>query len=254
MDREILVNLGLKKYKMCKEEPKRFFIRSIVAGLYLGMATILSYTLGCLLFKDALVASKIAVAFSFGIGLVAICLLGAELFTGNCFTSIMPVLDKQLKLHQVFKMWIVCYIGNFIGVFIVCMLFVLSGVNEALMKEYMGTVMNAKMAIEPLPLFIRAILCNFIVCIASFAGTKLKSETAKVLVIIVVVAAFVLPGFEHSIANMGIFTVGFGSLQGAIGFDWLPLHMVLSTLGNIIGGSVLLGVPIYYMNVEKNRG
>lgn len=254
MDRELLVNIGLTKYKMCHEEPKMFFMRSIVAGLYLGMATILSYTLGCLLFKDALVASKIAVAFSFGIGLVTICLLGSELFTGNCFTSIMPVLDKQLKLHQVFKMWSICYIGNFVGVFIVCILFVLSGVNQGLMKEYMKTVMDAKMAFDPLQLLIRAILCNFVVCIATFAGLKLKSETAKVLVMIIVVAAFVLPGFEHSIANMGVFTVGFGSLQGTIGFDWLPLHMLLSTLGNIIGGSILLGVPIYYMNVKKNRG
>lgn len=251
MDRELLVSKGLEKYTMCNQDPRRFFMRSVVAGLYLGMATILSYTLGCLLFKDALVAGKIAVAFSFGIGLVAISLLGAELFTGNCFTSIMPVLDKKLKLHQVFKMWFVCYIGNFVGVFIVCILFVLSGVNQALMKEYMKTVMDAKMTFEPLQLFIRAILCNFVVCIASFAGTKLKSEAAKVIIIIVVVAAFVLPGFEHSIANMGIFTVGFGELQGAIGFDWVPLHMLLSTLGNIIGGSVLLGVPIYYMNVEK---
>lgn len=251
MDRELLVDKGLEKYNMCQEDPQRFFMRSIVAGLYLGMATILSYTLGCLLFKDVLVASKIAVAFTFGIGLVAICLLGAELFTGNCFTSIMPVLDKKLKLHQVFKMWIICYLGNFIGIFVVCGLFVLSGVNQLIMKEYMTTVMHAKIAFDPLQLFIRAILCNFVVCIASFAGIKLKSEAAKAIIIIVVVAGFVLPGFEHSIANMGIFTVGFGELQGSIGFDWVPLHMLLSTLGNIIGGSVLLGVPVYYMNVEK---
>ena len=110
MSFEMLSNLGIKKYEMCRDEPGRFFARSIVAGLYLGLATILSVTLGTLLFQSNLIASKIAVAASFGIGLVIIVILGSELFTGNCFTTMIPVYGKKLKFTQIIPMWIICYI------------------------------------------------------------------------------------------------------------------------------------------------
>ena len=87
MSFEMLSDLGIKKYEMCRDDIGRFFARSVVAGLYLGLATILSTTLGTLLFKDNLIASKIAVAGSFGIGLVIIVILGSELFTGNCYNN-----------------------------------------------------------------------------------------------------------------------------------------------------------------------
>ena len=50
MDYELLEKAAMTKYKMSKKDPFRFFIRSIVAGLYLGLATILSYT--CLLYTS----------------------------------------------------------------------------------------------------------------------------------------------------------------------------------------------------------
>ena len=61
----------------------------------------------------------------------------------------------------------------------------------------------------------------------------------------VFVMAFVLPGFEHCVANMGIFTMGVTQLGTSIDWTMLPLHMLISTIGNIIGGSLLLAVPIY---------
>ena len=127
MSFEMLSDLGIKKYEMCRDEPGRFLARSVVAGLYLGLATILSTTLGTLLFQNNLIASKIAVAGSFGIGLVIIVILGSELFTGNCFTTMIPVYGKKLKFRQIIPMWVVCYIGNFIGISLICILFVKSG-------------------------------------------------------------------------------------------------------------------------------
>ncbi len=110
-DIEVLCQLGHTKRNMAKKDPLRFFVRSFMAGAYLGVAAILSYTLGAMLQQNS-VASKIAVAATFGIGLVAIVYLGAELFTGNCFVTIMPVLNKELKFREIIPMWIICYVGN----------------------------------------------------------------------------------------------------------------------------------------------
>lgn len=251
MDHDLLVNLGLTKYKVFTEEPKKFFVRSIVAGLYLGVATILSYTLGAMLFVEHPAIAKIALAGTFGIGLAAISLLGAELFTGNCFTTIMPVYDKQIRFVKILPMWLVCYLGNFVGIFTVCFLFVKSGVNSTILTNYISDVMHHKMEFEALQLFIKGILCNFTVCVAAYAGIKLKNEVAKIIMYLVIVMAFVLPGFDHSIANMGSLTIGFTELGNTLPSGWVPLHMLLTTAGNIIGGACLLAWPIYAMNKPK---
>lgn len=251
-DIEVLSKLGKVKYNIMKTDPLRFFVRSFMAGAYLGAAAILSYTLGAML-SDHGVIAKIAVAATFGIGLVAIVYLGAELFTGNCFVTIMPVLKGELKIRDIIPMWVMCYLGNMVGISLICFLFIKSGAQKSVMIPYLETVMTSKLEFNIFELFIKGILCNFIVCIAAYSGIKIKDETARLIVIMVFVMAFVLPGFEHCIANAGIFTMGLTQLGNAIDWSMLPLHMLISTLGNIVGGSILLAVPIYVMFREAKK-
>lgn len=246
MNREMLINKGLAKYDMFFNERRTFIVRSLLGGLYLGLAVIFSYTLGALLtYYYTPIVGKMGIAFTFGIGLVAIYLLGAELFTGNCFSGILSCFAKKSSLMDYFKMLFVCYAGNFVGIFIICGLFVLSGVNMSYIEPYFEDLMATKAAIPIMELFIRGILANFVVCMGSLAAALIKTESAKIITIMLLVAAFVLPGFEHSIANMGIFTIGYGI--GYSNFAIIPLHMLLSTMGNIIGGALLFALPVYLM-------
>lgn len=250
-DIETLCNAGISKCQMAKNDPKRFFVRAFMAGAYLGVAGILSYTLGALL-VDNVAASKIAVAGSFGIGLVAIIFLGAELFTGNCFVTMIPVLNKQMKLRELVKPWILCYLGNCVGIALICWLFIAGGSQSKIMTPYLQNLLTTKLDFDVVQLFIRGILCNFAVCIAAYAGIKIQDATTRLIVVMVMVMAFVLPGFEHCIANAGIFTMGIAQLGGSIDWSTLPLHMLISTIGNIIGGSVLLAFPVYYIFRKNN--
>lgn len=252
-DFELLNRVAMTKYDMAKNEPFRFYVRSLVAGLYLGMATILSYTLAVILNNVSYEVAKIAFAGSFGIGLVVIVLLGSELFTGNCFTTIIPVFHRDLKFYQILPMWGICYIGNFIGIALLMFLFIHTGSNQEALQSYLTYVITGKLQFDACQLFIKGILCNFIVCVAVFAGLKIKSESAKMIVMLIVVMSFVLPGFEHSIANMGTFSMGFFALGNSILWSGLGLHMLISTIGNIIGGSLLLGLPIYLMSKPKGH-
>ncbi|MEI3327913.1 MAG: formate/nitrite transporter family protein [Thomasclavelia sp.] len=79
---------------------------------------------------------------------------------------------------------------------------------------------------------------------------KMQDDTAKTIIMMIVVMAFVLPGFEHSIANMGYFTLGITGLGTS--FDWslLPLHMLIATLGNIVGGNIIR-IPAIYDDKTK---
>jgi Formate/nitrite family of transporters len=251
-DIEVLSKLGKIKHNIMKTDPLRFFMRSFMAGAYLGSAAVLSYTLGAMLQSHG-VAAKIAVAATFGIGLVAIVYLGAELFTGNCFVTIMPVLKGELKIKDIIPMWVVCYIGNMVGIGLISFLFIKSGAQEKIMIPYLTTMMESKLQFDVFDLLIKGIMCNFIVCIAAYSGIKIKDETARLIVIMVFVMAFVLPGFEHCVANAGVFTMGVTQLGNAIDWGMLPLHMLVSTIGNIIGGSLLLAVPIYIVFREPKK-
>lgn len=244
-DLELIVNAGMGKINMAKNDPKRFFIRSLMAGLYLGGAMIISYTLCVMINTFNPVMGKIALAFSFGIGLAAIVFLGAELFTGNCFSTAICVYDKRVKFTDILPAWFLCFFGNVFAIAFVGFLFIKSGSNFALLKEYLEPVIQAKFVFDPIELFIKGILCNFLVCIAAYSGMKLKSESGKFMMIIAFVGAFVLPGFDHCIANAGLFGMGLTLFGTGIDIPMMLLHLLISCLGNIVGGSVMLGLFVY---------
>lgn len=150
-------------------------------------------------------------------------------------------------MRDILPMWITCYIGNMVGIAFICFLFIKGGSQEAIMTPYLKGIMEAKLHFNAVELLIRGILCNFIVCVAAYSGVKVKDDTAKLIIVMILVMTFVLPGFEHCVANGGIFAMGMTQLGNTVDWSLMPLHMLLSTIGNIIGGSVLLAVPVYMM-------
>ena len=212
---------------------------------------ILSYTLGAL-YADNTAISKTLVAFTFGIGLVCIVFMNAELFTGNCLTTIIPLYHKQVKFRDLIPAWIICYIGNMLGIVLIGFMFIISQKDSNLFENYLHSVCNSKLTFTIIPLFLKAVLCNFIVCMASFAWHKVEKDGTKIIIMMFLVAAFVIAGLEHCVANWGFFSMTFA--QYGTAFDWssFPMHMLLATIGNIVGGSILLGYPLYQiMKKEK---
>lgn len=245
-DIQLLNNVGITKVRMAKEDPVRFFVRAIMAGLYLGGAMILSYAAGAILSTNYPEASKIAVAATFGIGLVAICFLGAELFTGNCLTTIIPVYDKKIRFKEILPAWGICYLGNLIGMAIVGFLYIKSGSLNTIFPTYLKPMMDSKLDFEITQLLIKGVLCNFLVCIAGYAGIKVKDDMVRLMMIMFFVAAFVLPGFEHCIANSGFFAMCLTQYGASLSeFMTIMIHMLIATFGNIIGGAIVAGIPVY---------
>ena len=208
------------------------------------MAAILSYSLGAL-FQESAALAKTLVTGSFGIGLAMIVFLGGELFTGNCFTTIMPVYAKQKKMTDLIPAWIVCYAGNCVGSAILCILFGKSGAIAGIMSTYLSASIQAKLSFDVMELLLKGVLCNFVVRVGTYTALKVQDSMTKFTFLMIIVMVFVLPGFEHCIANAGTFTIGYTLLQSSIDWSALPMHMLISTIGSIIGGSVLFGLPIY---------
>ncbi len=109
-----------------------------------------------------------------------------------------------------------------------------------------------KMSVEPLPLFMRAILCNILVCLAVWCGIKMKTETGKLIMTFWCLITFFTAGFEHSVANMSLMMIGLlNPAQYDISIGGYAYNLAVVTIGNMVGGILFLAVPYFLIGKEK---
>lgn len=249
-DVETMANAAAGKAELCNNNLGKFFIRAIMAGFFIVVATILSNVSAAVLYPTYPQFGKLLGAFLFSIAIILIVFIGGELFTGNNMTMAMGAYNGSCSWKDVLKVWVISYIGNFVGAFILSAIFVGSGASRQILIDYYNSIIAAKLVATPMQLFLRGILCNFMVCLAVLTGTRMKTESGKLIVMFCVIMAFVVSGFEHCIANMGTFSIAY-LLLGGLDMALVAKSMFFVTLGNIVGGAVLLAAPLKLMSADK---
>lgn len=192
---------------------------------------------------------RLAAGLAFSLGLVLVIVGGAELFTGNALL-VMAWVDGLVGARDVLRNWCVVYCANFAGALLILVLVWLAGLQHGAMAKVAAEIAVRKMALPPVELLARGILCNALVCLAVWLSFAARDATGKVLVIVPPIAAFVALGFEHSIANM--FLLPFGMLAGApADLAAFAGNLFWVTLGNLIGGGG--GVAMSYWAAYRAR-
>lgn len=248
-DLEIMKQAAIKKADVCSRHPGIYMTRAVVAGFFIAVATILSNVTAAVLLPTYPQFGRLLSAVFFSIAIILVVFIGGELFTGNNMVMAMGVYTGACRVSALLKTWIFSYIGNFIGAFTISALLVVSHSSRDILVDYYESFIYAKLDATPLELFVRGILCNFLVCLAVYVGMKLKSESGKMIMMFCIITAFVLAGFEHCVANMGTFSIGY-MLLGDIGTAAVIKSQIFVTLGNIVGGSVLLALPLKGMSYK----
>lgn len=246
-DIDNIITITEGKVNNANRWPGKYFVRAIITGFYVIVAIILSYTTGAILFDKYPEISKIIVAATFSFALALIVFLSGELFTGNTFALSVGIQKRKVKIKDAVKVLIFSYLGNMLGSILLAYLFVKS--EPSLIKDYIEPIVIAKVNLSVANMFIRGILCNFIVCLGYLTGIKMTSESGKMIMMFFCVFAFVIAGFEHSIANMGIFSIGYFAL-GSLSLYSVLKNLFFVTIGNIIGGGILLAIPSVYMSID----
>lgn len=249
------------------------FFKACFAGMFIGMgaagSNVAAHNIG-----NVGVARLIA-GTVFPVGLMMVILLGAELFTGDCL-AIMAVSDKKIKALDFIKLLLIVYIGNFVGGFIFSLLIYFSNqlnYSAGLLGAYTINVAVNKVNLDFGVALISGILCNILVCAAVLMANCSKDISGKLLVCFFVIMLFVTSGFEHCVANMYYITAGllakmnptyvsvameqYGisqqKLDGLNVISFLYKNLLPVTIGNIIGGSLFVGLPLYYLNNAKQN-
>ncbi len=244
-------NAAAAKVGMLKKNPLGYFILSLLAGMYIGFGTLLIFTIGGQLGGSPF--TKLIMGVSFGIALSLVVIAGAELFTGNNLVMVSGISKKTITWGDAIKLWCVCWLGNLVGAVILALLFYGTGLSTGATADFMASAALGKMTAPAGALFFRGILCNILVCLATWCGFRAKSDVGKLIMIFWCLFAFITTGFEHSVANMTLLTIGLLNPAGqAITFGGWIYNLLIVTAGNMVGGICFVALPYYLAAKEKD--
>lgn len=170
-DVEKLSNAAIAKSTLLKNNFFKYFVRAIMAGFFIVVAMIFSNVVG--MFFQVLRnrhGGKFLGALVFSIAVLLISLVGGELFTGNNLVMAFGAYDKKVSWGEAGKVWLISYIGNFVGCLILSLIFVWAGASGT--GDYFAGFIGNKLAIPAGQMFFRAVLCNFFVCLGFFVASN----------------------------------------------------------------------------------
>lgn len=238
--------------------PKVLLISGMFSGALLGFAT--SLALGAAVSTgQALVGALI-----FPVGFVIIVLLGLELVTGSFGLLPLSLLERRTSPGKILANWSLVFVGNLIGS-------VIYGALLAIVLTNMGSsdpgavgariiaVAQAKTAANEalgfaglVSVFVKAILCNWMVCMGVVVALTSSSTVGKIAAAWLPIVIFFAQGFEHSVVNM--FVIPTGMMLGAkVSFaQWWLWNQIPVTLGNIVGGFVFATLGLYLMHRRQS--
>ena len=244
-------NAASKKVGYLKKDLMGYFLLSILAGIYVGLGVILIFSIGAPLKAVGDAGVKALMGASFCVALTLVIFAGSELFTGNNMIMTIGALNKKIKLIDLIKLWVICYIGNLVGSVLLAYVVSFSGVMSGpVASSFIAKVAVAKGSGAFVALFWKAVLCNLLVCLAVWMSGRTNNDMAKIFLIFWCLFAFIGSGYEHSVANMTLISVGKLVGGGTVTWQMLIHNLIPVTLGNIFGGC-LLGAA-YYVISRKN--
>jgi formate transporter len=274
--------LGVRKAEM---PFLKMFMLAVLAGGFISLGAIFATTVsagsmpvtapdGAVVFTTGLPYGvvRLLTGFVFSLGLILVVVGGAELFTGNNLI-VMAWASGKVTASALLRNWAIVYLGNFIGSIgtVILMFFTRqytfgsNAVGIAALK--IGVAKCDLTFIQALAL---GILCNALVCLAVWMTFSARSSMDKILAIVFPITAFVAAGFEHSIANMyfvpyALFIKMFDPNFVASIADKVPHlekltwqaffinNLIPVTIGNIIGGTVLVAAVYWAIFLRKKE-
>jgi len=263
--------IGIKK---ANSDFWTLLVLGILAGAFVALGAIFATatTAGASSLPYGIVRLIMGLAFS--VGLILVIVGGAELFTGNMLI-IMAFASRKVSLGSLLRNWGIVYLGNFIGSIATAGAIFIGRQYEfghGAMGLNMLSIGEAKTSLDFLQAVALGILCNAVVCLAVWLTYSARTTTDKIMAIIPPITAFVAAGFEHSVANMYFIPVAllvkyggsptfFDAIQKTpadfphLTWGGFFLNNLLPvTIGNMIGGIVLVGLVYWFIYRRKALG
>jgi formate transporter FocA len=262
--------VGLKKANL---DFWTLFALSVLAGAFIGLGAVFATTVSTGGGELPYGINRLLTGLAFCLGLILVIVGGAELFTGNTLI-IMGFMSGKVPFGKLLRNWGIVYLGNLVGS-------VLTAITMFFTRQYtfangavglnILNIAETKTHLDFFQAIVLGVICNALVCLAVWLSFSAGTTTDKILAIIFPITAFVAAGTEHSVANMYFIPLGMmvKNFAGASFFEKIGktaldfpditmsnflLHNLLPvTIGNIIGGSVMVGLVYWFVYLRKKH-
>jgi formate transporter len=245
-----MIDAGESKVLMSTRDT---LLRGTMAGALLALAAVFAVSI------NQQTGNPLLGAVLFPVGFSMLYLLGFDLLTGVFVLSPLAWIDKRpgVTLPGVLRNWGLVFVGNFTGALAVALMMsvvftygfttepnavgkLISTIGEARTLGY-----KAHGAAGMLTLFIRGMLCNWMVSTGVVGAMISTTVGGKVIAMWMPIMVFFYLTFEHSVVNMFLFPSGL--LMGANFslLDYFLWNEVPTVLGNLIGGIAFTGLTLY---------
>jgi len=215
---------------------------------------------------------RLLIGLVFCVGLILVIVGGAELFTGNTMI-VMAWASGKVRTRALLLNWVVVFVGNFFGSLATAVLMFLTTqytFGAGAVGLVALTTANAKAALPFIPALTLGIMCNALVCLAVWMCYGARTTIDRVVTIVPPITAFAAAGFEHCVANMYFIPMGLFIKAGAPESFWASIgrtpadfaaltwgnflvgNLVPVTIGNVIGGSMMVGAVYWFVYLRSN--
>lgn len=252
-----MVDAGEQKVFMSTKDT---LVRAFMAGAILALAAFFAITV---IVKTG---SPLIGSILFPVGFIMLYLMKFDLLTGVFTLVPLAVIDKRrgCTMDQLFRNWGLVFVGNFAGALTVAFFasFILTyGYNTdgGTLAAKVSTIGESRTlgyqehgTAGWFTIFIRGMLCNWMVSMGVVGAMISTSATGKMMAMWMPIMLFFFMGFEHSIVNMFLFP--FSMIMGGefTIMDYMIWNEIPTALGNLVGGFLMVGLPLYLTHVRTN--
>ncbi len=250
-----MVDAGESKIFMSTRDT---LIRAYMAGAILALAAVFAVSMA------VQTGSPLVGAILFPVGFCMLYLMGFDLLTGVFVLTPLALIDKRpgVTIGGVLRNWGLVFIGNFAGAltvaFMMAIIFTygfsvapnevgqkIAGIGEA---RTLGYAQYG--AAGMLTLFIRGMLCNWMVSLGVVGAMIFTSVSGKVIAMWMPIMLFFAMAFEHSVVNMFLFPSGLIMGGNFSIMDYMIWNEIPTVLGNLVGGLAFTGLTLYSTHIR----
>jgi formate transporter len=252
---EVAVKAGVKKARRTWDQ---VLVSSFLAGAYIAFGGMVAITVSSGLNPETWgTLPTLFTGAAFTLGLVLVVIAGSDLATGNMMLVPLGAMRGKISPGDVVRNLTLVLLGNLLGaLFVAFFLAVQTGVIGGTGAEGSAALTHARLeqialdkatAHSAWQTFLRAVGCNWLVCLAVWMSLAATSVSGKILAIFFPIMAFVAMGFDHVVANM--FFLPAAIFAGVPGLNWgdVLLNWLLAGTGNLVGAVVFVSTSYWYL-------
>jgi formate/nitrite transporter len=257
--------------KRAATDPTTVLVLSVLAGAFISFGAIFATTVTAGVGLPYGVA-RLLTGLVFSVGLIMVIIAGAELFTGNNLI-LMAWASGKVKTRALLLNWVLSFSGNFVGAILTAALMFYTTqytFGDGAVGLVALNTANTKASLAFIPALTLGIMCNALVCLAVWMCFSARTNIDRVVTAVPPIAAFAAAGFEHCIANIYFIPMGLFIKAGAPQSFWTAIgktasdypgltwnnfffgNLVPVTIGNIIGGSIMIAAVYWFVYLRKS--